>query len=66
MQVRIRQIREQIKMTQAEAAKLSMIPLRTYLRYEAGEREPKSRALLAIAKALNSTVEELFRADDIK
>lgn len=52
-------------LTQLQFAKKIKIPLRTYMRYEAEEtsteyREPKATIAIKIAKALNTTVENLW------
>jgi transcriptional regulator with XRE-family HTH domain len=50
-------------MTQYEVASSANISLRTYQRYEKDERIPDIEKAFFIAKALNSTVEELFNAN---
>lgn len=47
-------------LTQEQLAALVGISLRAYKTYEAGERLPRADVALNIAKALGSTVEELF------
>ena len=41
-------------------ANKAQIPLRTYQRYETGERKPDVVTAIRIAKVLNSSVEELW------
>lgn len=47
-------------LTQSQLAKKVDISTRNYQRIEAGEREPKVRTAIKMAKALDTTVEELF------
>ena len=47
-------------LTQEQLAALIGISLRAYKTYEAGERLPRADVALNIARALGSTVEELF------
>ena len=47
-------------LTQEQLAALVGISLRAYKTYEAGERLPRADVALNIARALGSTVEELF------
>ena len=58
---KIREYRKQKKMTQAELAQKSGVSRVTISQLEAGiERNTSSKTLLSIAKALNSTVDEIF------
>ena len=57
---KIKTTRQKQGLTQSEVAKKAGASIRAYQQYEAGEREPKASTALLIAKALNSTVEELF------
>lgn len=52
--------RKQQGLTQKYVAKKAHVTTNCYQRYESGEREPKVSTAKLIAKALNSTVEELF------
>lgn len=58
----LRAAREQSGKTQAQVAKESYISEKTYQSYEYDKREPGVRTAIRIAKALNSTVEDLFGA----
>src|SRR5690242_3301662 len=53
---RIRERREREKMSQAELAAESGVTAQTILNYEAGTRDPRSKELIRIAKALRTTV----------
>lgn len=58
---KIREYRKKKKMTQAELAQKSGVSRVTISQLEAGiERNTSSKTLLSIAKALNSTVDEIF------
>lgn len=60
MNKKLREMRLRIGKTQAQLAKEVGITERGYQRYEAGERVPSVATAKMIARALNSTVEELF------
>lgn len=47
-------------LTQEQIAKQANIAIRAYKYYENGKRIPRADTAILIAKALNSTVEELF------
>lgn len=47
-------------LTQVEIARQAKITTTCYQRYEAGERIPRADTAKLIAKALDSTVEDLF------
>ena len=52
--------REESGLTQVQVAEKACITGRNYQRIEKGTQTPKSTTAQLIAKALNSTVEELF------
>ena len=58
----LRAAREASGKTQAQVAKEANVAERMYQDYEYDKREPGVRTAIRIAKALNSTVEELFGA----
>ena len=60
MYTKLKERREAHGLTQMEIAKKAGISWRAYQTYEAGSRIPKADIAKLIAKALNSTVEELF------
>ena len=60
MNTKLKTTRQKQGLTQVQVAKKAEISTRRYQDYEAGEREPKASTAKLIAKALNSTVEELF------
>lgn len=60
MQTRIKIAREKQRLTQKAVAEKAGITERGYQNYELGLRTPKVDIALRIAKALNSTVEDLF------
>jgi DNA-binding XRE family transcriptional regulator len=57
---KLKKRREERGLTQVEIAKKAGISWRAYQTYEAGDRIPKADTAKLIAKALDSTVEELF------
>lgn len=60
MENKLKTIRESKNLKQTEIAQKVGISVMSYFRYETGEREPKARTAIRIAKALDTTVEELF------
>ena len=54
--------REASGKTQAQVAKEIGITENAYQKYEYGKREPRARMAVRVARAVNSTVEELFGA----
>lgn len=58
----LRAAREQSGKTQAQVAKEIGVSELAYQRYEYDKREPGVRTAIRIARALNSTVEDLFGA----
>ena len=52
--------RNETGLTQMQVAEKANVTVISYHRYEAGERIPRADTAKLIAKALNSTVEELF------
>ena len=57
----LRAVREREGMTQKQVAEKAGVTERAYQYYEANEKEPGVRTEIRIARAVNSTVEELFR-----
>lgn len=62
MNTALKKARECSGLTQVEAAEKANVSYRAYQNYEAEEREPKVSAAIRIARALGSTVEDLFGA----
>ena len=60
MNIKLQKAREKTGLTQAEIAKKAGITAACYQRYEYGERIPRADTAKLIAKALSSTVEDLF------
>lgn len=60
MYTKIKEAREKTGLTQVKVAKEANITERSYQRIEKGLQDPKASTAKLIAKALNSTVEELF------
>lgn len=59
----LKEVRQSLGITQKQMAAICEISERQYIRYENGEQEPGVRIALKIAKALDSTVEELFSGE---
>ncbi len=60
MYSKMKKMRNLANLTQREVANFLEITLRNYQRIESGTQTPKLKTALAIAKVLNTTVEELF------
>ena len=56
----MRKAREKVGLTQAEVARRANISTMSYFRYETGKRTPNAKAAALIAKALETTVEQIF------
>ena len=59
--MQLRAAREKSGKTQAQVAREANIAERLYQDYEYGKREPGVRTAIRIARALGTTVEDLFR-----
>ena len=59
-ETKLKTTRNKTGLTQVQIAEKAKVTVTSYQRYESGEREPKASTAKLIAKALNSTVEELF------
>lgn len=56
----LKNARKKNGLKQSEVAKMAGISVLAYQRYEYGDRIPNAVTAILIAKAVNSTVEELF------
>lgn len=63
MESKLKERREQLKLTQREVANEIGIAESAYQRYERMERQPIAKTACKIAKALKTTVEELYGED---
>lgn len=63
---RMLSLRKERKLKQEELTELIGIPIRTYRRYEIGEREPTVSALWKIADFYNVSVDYLIGRTDIR
>lgn len=63
---RLKELREERHIKQEDAAKGMGIPLRTYCRYEYGEREPVATVLWRMADFYQVTVDYLIGRSDVK
>lgn len=57
---KLKEARKKVGLIQVEVANKAKISPLSYLRYECGNRIPRVDTAILIAKALNSSVEELF------
>ena len=65
MKNKIYEFRKLKKLTQPQLAELAKLPNYTVVQnYEHGRRTPSLESAIRLAKALNTTVEELFQLDD--
>lgn len=62
----LKPIRDKLGLTQNQVSDIAEITLRSYQNYEYSKRIPKVNIALDIAKALNTTVEELFSNDKLQ
>ena len=60
MNIKLKETREKTGLTQVEVARKANITERAYQHYEYGERVPNVKTAILIAKALKTTVENLF------
>lgn len=60
---RLRKTRDAAGKTLQEVADAAGVDLRTYQRFESGERLPRVDVAIRIAAALGTTVEKLFREE---
>ena len=58
--MKLRAAREMSGKTQAQVAMEIGITGNAYQKYEYGEREPRARMAVRVARAVNSTVEEIW------
>lgn len=63
---RLKKLREEHHIKQEDAAKGMNIPLRTYCRYEYGEREPVVSVLVRMADFYGVSLDYLVGRSDIK
>lgn len=61
---RIRDLREDADLTQAQMAKILNMQVTQYRRYENGEREPPFEIIIAIAKHYNVTTDYIAGLSD--
>jgi transcriptional regulator with XRE-family HTH domain len=64
---RIEELKKAKGIMQKDLAKVVNMPLRTYQRYEYGQREPDTSVLIAVADFFNVSIDYLVgRSDDPK
>lgn len=57
----MQRLRQQANLSQIQLAEMVGISVISYKRYECGDRVPDARTAISIAKALNTTVEKLWK-----
>lgn len=63
---KIKKLRQQVNLTQEQLAHVAGVTDTCYQAYEYGIREPKARTAIRIAKALGTTVENLWDSNSTK
>ncbi len=63
---RLHSLRKERMLTQTDAAKAAGISMKSYCRYESGEREPTASVLVRIADFYNVTTDYLLGRSDEK
>ena len=63
---RLHSLRKERMLTQTDAAKAAGISMKSYCRYESGEREPTASVLVRIADFYNVTTDYLLGSSDEK
>ena len=63
---RLHSLRKERMLTQTDAAKAAGISMKSYCRYESGEREPTASVLVRIADFYNETTDYLLGRSDEK
>lgn len=61
---RIRELRKEAGLSQADAAKAAGVAMPTYVRYEYDQREPMAPTILALAKQYGVSTDYLFGLTD--
>lgn len=64
MKITIAEKRKALKMTQPQLAELLNVPYTQIQHWEKGRRIPAADTAVRLARALNTTVEELFIIED--
>lgn len=66
MDTRLRDLREDNDLTQAECAKIAFISKNSYIRYENGERTPPLDTIKLFAEYYNTSIDYIAKLTDIK
>ena len=61
---KLKEYRKSLKLSQAVVAQRAGVHVRLYQFYEANEKEPGVRIAIRLARALGTTVEELFPLEE--
>jgi len=66
MQTRLRELREDMDLTQLECSKIAYISKNSYIRYENNERIPPLDTIIAFAKYYNVSIDYIAKLTNIK
>ena len=64
--MRIKDLREDMDLTQKELAEYLHIKQNTYLQYENGQRQIPINCLIALARLYNTSVDYILRLTDVR
>ena len=62
---RLKELRKEASLSQAELSKMLCVPVSTYANWEQGRREPSLYDIYNILKCLNIKGSDLFDTDDL-
>lgn len=65
METRLRDLREDNDLTQAECAKIAYISKNSYIRYENGERTPPLDTIITFAEYYNVSIDYIAKRTNI-
>lgn len=66
MQTRLRELREDMDLTQLECSKIAYISKNSYIRYENNERIPPLDTIIIFAKYYNVSIDYIAKLTNIK
>lgn len=66
MKLRLRELREDMDLTQLECSKIAYISKNSYIRYENNERIPPLDTIITFAKYYNVSIDYIARLTNVK
>ena len=66
MDLRLRELREDMDLTQLECSKIAYISKNSYIRYENNERTPPLDTIIVFAKYYNVSIDYIAKLTNIK